>query len=140
MKNIKKKILSVVMVFSLLAGVLSMPAQAGAKDTYWLVGVSKAAGGYMKMYYKGNKIALKGKVKKAASQDKIDDVKDKKVSYNLKVADNCKVTFVEAENTYTMTYKKWAKDNRYKKGDPVSCIAADIKVEGKKITRIYFGA
>lgn len=140
MKNMKKKILSVVMVFSLLAGVLSMPVQAGAKDTYWLMGISKAAGGYMKMYYKGNKIALKGKVRKADSQDKLYDAKDKKASYNLKVADNCKVTLVEAENNQTMTYKKWAKNNGYKKGDPVSCIEADIKVEGKKITRIYFGA
>lgn len=140
MKNAAKKIMMVVVVLSLLAGVLSMPAQADAKDTYWMMGVSKAAGGDMKMYYKGDKIVLKGKMKKSTSKNKLYDAKDKKCSCTLKVADNCKVTFVEAENVQTITYKKWVKDIGYKKGDAVSCIEADFKVVGKKITRILFSA
>lgn len=140
MRNAAKKMMATLIVFSLLAGVLSIPTQAEAKDTYWLMGVSKAAGGYMKMYYKGNKIELKGKVKKSNSKNKLYDAPDKKCSYTLKVADNCKVTLVEAENNQTMSYKKWAKNIGYKKGDAVSCIEADFKVEGKKITRIWFSA
>lgn len=140
MKNAAKKMMVMVVVFSLLAGVLSIPKQAEAKDTYWLMGISKAAGGYMKMYYKGNKIELKGKVRKSNSKNKLYDAADKKCSYTLKVADNCKVTLVEAENNQTMSYKKWAKNNGYKKGDAVSCIEANFKVEGKKITKILFSA
>ncbi len=108
------------------------------KDTYWLSGVSKAAGGHMNMYYKGNTIIIKGKVRKAASKNKVFDAAEKKGIYILKVAKSCKVTYVEAKNNQTMTYKKWAKNNGYKKGDKVNCIEATFKVEGNKIMRIYF--
>lgn len=135
-----KKIMVFVTVYSLFFGVFAISGQAGAKNAYWLSGVSKAAGGQMNMYYKGNTIVLKGKIKKSASWEKVYDAAEKKCSYSLKIADNCKVTLVEAENNQTMAYKKWAKGNGYKKGDKVNCIEATFKVEGKKIVRIYFSA
>lgn len=140
MKNFVKKLLILVTVSSLVVGAFAIPVKADAKNTYWLSGVSKAAGGHMNMYYKGNTIVLKGKFRKSASRNKIYDVAEKKYSYSLKVADNCKVTFVEAENNETITYKKWAKNSGYKNGDKISCIEATLKVEGKKIVKIFFSA
>ena len=140
MRHMVKKIVMVMMVFSLLAGVLSMPIRSEAKSTYWLVGVSRPAGGNLRMYYKGNTIILKGKAKKSASRDTVYDAAEKKCSCTLKAAGNCKVTFVEADNNRTVTYKKWAKDMGYKKGAEVSFIEATFKVSGGKITRIYFSA
>ena len=140
MKYFVKKLMLLVMISSLFVGVFAISAKTDAKNTYWLSGVSKAADGSMRMYYKGNTIVLKGKVRKSVSRNKIYDVPEKKCSYSLKVASNCKVTYVEAENNQTMTYKKWAKNNGYKNGDEVTCIEATLKVEGKKIVRIYFSA
>lgn len=58
-------------------GVFAISGQAGAKNAYWLSGVSKAAGGQMNMYYKGNTIVLKGKIKKSASWEKVYDAAEK---------------------------------------------------------------
>lgn len=140
MKNTGRKLIVAFIIMSLVMGALAVPAQLEAKSQYWLMGVSKAAGGNMKMYYKGNTIWLKGKLRKSTSRIKLFDVAEKKCTYKLKVAGNCKVTLVEAENNQTMSYKKWVKNNGLKKGDEVSCIEADFKVVGKKITRIYFSA
>ena len=140
MKYFVKKLMLLVMISSLFVGVFAISVKTDAKNTYWLSGVSKAADGSMRMYYKGNTIVLKGKVRKSVSRNKIYDVPEKKCSYSLKVASNCKVIYVEAENNQTMTYKKWAKNNGYKNGDEVTCIEATLKVEGKKIVRIYFSA
>ena len=140
MKYFVKKLMLLVMISSLFVGVCAISVKTDAKNMYWLSGVSKAADGSMRMYYKGNTIVLKGKVRKSVSRNKIYDVPEKKCSYLLKVASNCKVTYVEAENNQTMTYKKWAKNNGYKNGDEVTCIEATLKVEGKKIVRIYFSA
>lgn len=109
-------------------------------SSYWLQGGSKAAGGNMRMYYKGNKIELKGKTSKAASRSKLNDASEKKKSYNLQVADDCKVFLVEFENTQTQTYKEWVKANKYKNGDEVSCIQAVFEIKDGKIRRIFFSA
>lgn len=140
MKDFVKKLMLWVTIASLFVGVFAISTKTNAKNTYWLSGVSKAAGGKMKMYYKGNTIVLKGKVRKSVSRSKIYDVSEKKCSCSLKVAKNCKVILVEADNNQTMTYKKWAKNLGYKNGDEVTCIEATLKVEGKKIVRIYFSA
>ncbi len=140
MKKITKKSVALLLTFALLSGALSLPARAETKNSYWLAGLSRAAGGRMRMYYKGNTIVLKGKVRRSTSRNKLYNVPEKKSSYTLKVAGSCKVTLVEAENNQTMTYKKWAKNNKYKKGAEVSCIEASFKVEGGKIKKIFFSA
>lgn len=140
MKYLEKKAITAAIVCSLLIGVLSISVCSDAKSTYWLSGVSELADGHMKMYYKGSTITLKGKIKKSASRKNVYDATEKKYSCSLKVANNCKVTLVEADNNQTMTYKKWAKGNNYKKGAKVSFIEATFKIDGGKITRIYFSA
>ena len=140
MKSLGKKLLIMVTVFGLLIGSMSIPVKADAKNSYWLSGVSKVAGGNMKMYYKGNTISITGKVKKAASQEKVYDAAEKKCSYSLKVAPKCKVVLVEAGNVQIITYKKWAKENGYQPGDAVRCIEGTLNVKGKKIVRIQFSA
>lgn len=140
MKNIMKKTTAVLMTFALLASVLSIPGRAEAKSSFWLSGVSRVAGGNMRMYYKGNTIVLKGKIRRSAARNKLANAPEKKCSYTLKVAGSCKVTLIEAQNNQTTTYKKWAKDKKWKKGTEVSCIAASFQVEGGKIKRIFFSA
>lgn len=110
------------------------------KGSYWLQGVSKSAGGNMHMYYNGNKIKLKGKTSTATSRNKLSDAPEKEKSYNLQVANDCKIFLVEFENTQTQTYKKWVKQNKYKKGDEVSCIQAVFEIKDGKIRRIFFSA
>lgn len=140
MRDIGKKMLAAVIAFGLLVGTISMQVQADAKTVYWLSGVSKAADGHTRMYYKGNTIVLKGKARKSASRDKVYDAAEKKCSYSLRVAGNCKVIFIEAENKETVPYKTWAKGNGYKNGDEFLYICVTLKVEDKKITKIYFSS
>lgn len=140
MKALGKKFAIIVSVSALLLGAVSMPQKADAKNTYWLSGISKDAGGNMKMYYKGNAISIKGKARKAATQKKVYDAAEKQYSLSLKVAPNCKVIFVEAENVQTIPYKNWAKNNGYQTGDTVPYIEATLKVVGKKIVKISFSA
>lgn len=143
MKNFIKKLIVLITTFSLLTAILIAPTKASAKNTYWLTGVSKAAGGTVRMYYSGNTIKLQGKIKKAASENKVYDAVEKKSSYKLKIKDNCKITFIESENTQTITYGQWRKNNGYKDNNEISLLAfisVTLKVEGKKIKRIYFSA
>ncbi len=140
MKTYKKNLIIIAVIFSLLAGITAGTAQAYAKSSYWLYGVSVKAGGRADMYYNGNKITLKGKIRKSASQKKLYDTEEKKGKYTLKVASNCKVVLEEAENIQTIQFKQWAADAGYKKGDKVTFISAAVKVEGKKVTKIIFSA
>lgn len=52
MKQFTKSLTAFAIICTMLFGVLSAPAQAAAKKTYWLSGVSKLADGYMRMYFK----------------------------------------------------------------------------------------
>lgn len=140
MKISAKKLLIMVTAFCLLLNTVSVPSRAAAKNSYWLYGVSKAAGGNMKMYYEGNSISIKGKVRKAASEKKVYDAAEKNRSYSLKVAANCKVVLVEADNVQTTAYKKWAKENGYQKGDMILFLGGTLEVTGKKIVKIIFSA
>lgn len=110
MKNLGKKAVIAAAVFGLLSGTVPTPPTAAAKDSYWLYGISKAAGGKMTMYYKGNIISIKGKIRKAASRKKVGDAVERACSYSLKVADNCKVDSLETTSVQTVTYKKWKKE------------------------------
>lgn len=142
MKISGKKFAIMVTLFALLLGTMYMPLKAEAKNSYWLSGVSKAAGGAMKMYYKGNTntISVKGKVRKSTSPKKVYEAAEKEYSCSLKVAANCKVVLVEAENVQTTSYQKWVKDNGYQAGDKIRFIAVTLKVQGKKIVKISFSA
>lgn len=140
MKISKKSLIIIAVIFSLLAGAAFGTGQVYAKSSYWLYGVSVKAGGRADMYYNGNKITLKGGIRKSASQNKLYDTEEKKGKYTLKVASKCKVVMDEAENIQTVQFKQWADDAGYKKGDKVFFISADLKVEGKKVTKIIFSA
>lgn len=147
MKNFVKKLVVLITTFSLLAVMSIIPVQAGAKSTYWLTGISKQAGGNMRMYYKVNTITLQGKIRRSDSIDTVSDAAEKKSSYKLKVAKNCKVHLIEAENDQVITYGQWAKNDGYKdtadkkgKGKEATFISATFKVKGKKIVEISFSA
>lgn len=136
MKSFIKKLTVFATTLSLLAATLVLPIQASAKNTYWLAGISKGAGGNMRMFCTENTITVKGKIKKSASPKKLDDVAEKKLSYKLKVAKNCTVHFFEAENEEIITYKQWAK----KESKEVGFISSVLKVKNNKVVRIGFSA
>ena len=50
MKTSKKNLIIIAVIFSLLAGITAGTAQAYAKSSYWLYGVSVKAGGGADMY------------------------------------------------------------------------------------------
>lgn len=140
MKKPLKNIIAAAIVFCMMVNVLAVSVLADTKSSYWLTGISKAAGGQMKMYYKEDTLVLKGKFKRSSSRDKLQDAEEKKRSYSLKIADNCKVTFTEADNVQTISCKEWIESRGYKKGDEVSFISVELKIKNKKITRINFSA
>lgn len=119
--------------------ICSVSVKAEAKDRFWLSGISKPAGGSMTMYYKGNALLLKGEISVADSRKKAKYILDKP-SCQYRIAKKCKVFLYEAENVTSYPYKKWVKIHGYKKNDKITFISADLKVEGKKITRIEFSA
>lgn len=80
MKISKKSLIIIAVIFSLLAGAASGTGQVYAKSSYWLYGVSVKAGGRADMYYNGNKITLKGGIRKSASQNKLYDTEEKRES------------------------------------------------------------
>lgn len=93
------------------------------------------------MLYQEGSILLKGKAKKSVSKNHLNDAKLKKIQETLKVADTCKIFFVEAEETSTSAYKDWVKVScSYKEGDRMSFIATEIKVKNNKIVKIIFSA
>lgn len=141
MRLLTKKQMLFAVVCILLFSTLSVSTQAASKKTYWLSGVSKAAGGTLQMYYKNKtSIILKGGVKKYFSSDNLPDAKEKKVSYTRKIDDSCKVLLIEADQVETMTYAEWAAGLDYKNGDEISFIGTEIKVKNKKIVQISFSA
>ncbi|MCI9080302.1 MAG: hypothetical protein HFH68_15580 [Lachnospiraceae bacterium] len=140
MRTFNKRLLVIVVIFSILAGITAGTVQTYAKSSYWIYGISVKAGGSMDMYYNENKIVLKGKARKALSEKDVYYAEEKKGKYTLKAASNCKVVMEEAGNTQTVKFKKWAGDAGYKKGDKVTFISALLKVEGKKVTKIIFSA
>lgn len=116
-------------------------AQAKEKNVYWLTGVSKPADGQLEMYFQKDSLLLKGKAKKSASEKNLYNAKSKKINETLKIADNCKISFVEAEETATSSYKDWLKVScEYKEGDPMSFICVVLKVKNHKIVKIIFSA
>lgn len=128
------------MIFSITMGLFT-PLQAKGKNNYWLTGISKDAGGQLQMLYQKDSILLKGKAKKSVSKNHLNDVKSKKIQKTLKVADTCKISFVEAEETSPSDYKDWVKVScSYKEGDCMSFIAVEIKVKNNKIVKIIFSA
>lgn len=138
-KSIKQIVLAAI-IFSITIGVPTQ-VQAKEKNSYWLTGVSKEADGQLQMYYQKDSILLKGKAKKSESKDQLEDTKLKKIQDTLKVANTCKVVFIEADETTTCAYQDWVKDSRdYKEGDRISFISASIKVKNKKIVKIIFSA
>ncbi len=139
MKKFAKQLLLAAMVCSLALG---LATQVQAKSSsYWITGISKGAGGQLQMYYQDGSILLKGKAKKSATQSTLQNTKPKKIQKAFKVADNCKIVFVEAEETATSAYKDWLKVScEYKEGDEMSFISVDIKVKDKKIVKIIFSA
>lgn len=140
MRNITKKWMIAVVVVSMVLGMYSVSSKTEAKGKYWLSGVSKPAGGTMRMYYKGNAVLIRGKVAIADIATRKSKALLQKSSYKYQVAKKCKVYLYEADNVTSYSYKKWAKMRGYKRNDEISFIWVSLKVEGKKITRIEFSS
>jgi len=144
MKKVKLIALAVI-VFSIAMGLLT-PVLAKGKSTYWLMGTwksSKETGGPLRMYYqKKDSVLLKGKAKKSASRNQMDDTKPKKIEVALKIADTCKIAFVEEDGSITSGYyKDWIRNGGggdYKEGDSMCFTTVSIKVKNKKIVKIIF--
>ena len=140
MKNITKKWMITVIVFSMVLCVCCVSTNAEAKSKYWLEGVSKPAGGTMTMYYKGNTVLLKGKINIADIKTRKATAILEKSSHTFQIAKKCKVFFYEADKVTSSPYKKWIKTCGYKKNDKISFVSVSLRVEGKKITRIEFSS
>lgn len=144
METITKRLLAIAILVSMAVS-YTVSAQAAVTGKYWLAGVSKKAGGQMRMYYGENHagtvtITLKGKMKKSKSQNTVYGAKEKKRSLTLKVADNCKVVFIESTEPETVDFKEWAQWHAYENGGEISFIASEVLVKDKKISRICFSA
>lgn len=140
MKKIMKPLLLTAFVFCICLGLFTQ-ADAKPKNSYWLTGISKPADGHLEMYFQKDAILLKGKAKKSASEKNLYKAKPKKIQETLKIADNCKISFIEADETATSSYKDWLKVScEYKEGDSMSFISVTLKVKDKKITKIIFSA
>ena len=140
MKKIAKQFVAAVVMFSLIL-VLFTQIQAKEKNSYWITGVSKDAGGQLRMYYQKDAVLLKGKAGKSVSEKNLYDAKLKKISKTLKIADTCKISFIEAENNITVSYQDWLKTScEYQEGDEMSFISISIKVKNKKIVKFIYSA
>ncbi len=53
-------------------------------------------------------VLAKGKAKKSASRNQMDATIPQKIKDALKIADTCKITFVEENESVTGSYKYWA--------------------------------
>lgn len=137
-KILKRSVLAVLLC-CMIASLSALPAHAAAKN-YWLTGVSKPAGGKLRMYYKEDAISIKGSSRRASSEANVYDAKEKKRSCSLKVSGKCKVILVEAENVQTLSYQDWAKNQDYQNGSEISFISATLKIKNNKIVKIYFSA
>lgn len=143
MKKVKWIVLAAI-VFSISIGHLT-PVFAKAENTYWLMGTSKASkqtGGKLRMYYqKKDSILFKGTAKKSAASNPMDDAKPKKIKAVLKIADICKITFMEEGESVTGNYKDWITNGGggdYKEGDEMCFTTVKLKVKNKKIVKIIF--
>lgn len=94
----------------------------------------------MRIYYKEDKVSLKGKIRKSFSQNNLYDTDEKDRSCTLKVAAGCKVLELEADRSQTISFDEWVQKRGYAIGDEISFISATVKVKNKKIVRIYFSA
>lgn len=141
MKQITKQLTALAVVCIMIFYAFAVPVQADAKNTYWLSGISKMADGSMRMYYKNkNTIVIKGKQKKASTQSRLEDAAEKKGTYSLKAAANCKVIQIEAEKNEVFDYAEWVENMEFQNGDEIPFICASCKVKNKKIVKIYFSA
>ena len=138
MKKIAKRMLTVVMMCALLCSSIAIATRAEAKSTYWISGLSKNAGGHSEMYFKGKKIVITGKLKVGKNVETLWYQKEKKATYTLSVADNCKVSHIEADNVDIIKFSVWKKNLKNCKRIPY--IQADLKVVNNKLVRISFSA
>lgn len=140
MKKIVRQLVLAAAMFSMILGLFT-PVQAKEKNSYWLTGVSKDAGGQLRMYYQKDAVLLKGKARKSASEKNLYDAELKKIRQKLKIADTCKICFIEADNNTTTSYQDWLKTScEYQEGDDMSFISVSIKVKNKKIVKFIFSA
>lgn len=138
MKTAKKSLVAIVLLCSVMASLLTVPAQAASKNSYWLHGISVPAGGHMKMYYQETAIMIKGRSQKARSEKNVCEAEEKKRSQTLKIAKKCKIIHLEGKNITIDSYGEWAEKHSYQNGDKITFISATLHVKHGKVVQITF--
>ena len=146
----RKKIIVKLLVLSLLVGGLcqwSGGSKAKAASSYWLWGTvltksdGESSGCRIKMYYRGGKLIVKGRMRK--SKKKANCENGKKIASKtrkFKVSSKCQVIECEGLEEYAYGIKSYMRERGIKGTKNWANISNRIKVVNGKVTKIYLSA
>ena len=146
----RKKIIVKLLVLSLLVGGLcqwSGGSKAKAASSYWLWGTvltksdGDSSGCRIKMYYRGGKLIVKGRMRK--SKKKANCENGKKIASKtrkFKVSSKCQVIECEGLEEYAYGIKSYMSERGIKGTKNWANISNRIKVVNGKVTKIYLSA